>query len=94
MLSFAFTFLAWAVNAYFYVFMAYFLLSFFPVSRDNPVVRFIISVTEPIYEWMMRFLPRLQFGMIDLSPIYLAIALNILSYIFNSLARFFLLRGL
>ncbi|MBI4341436.1 MAG: YggT family protein [Candidatus Omnitrophica bacterium] len=41
------------------------------VSPDpfNPVVRFLRSVSEPVFDWIRRRLPFVTVGMLDLSPI-------------------------
>ncbi len=41
------------------------------VSPDpfNPVVRFLRSVTEPVFQWVRARLPFTTVGMLDLSPI-------------------------
>ena len=41
------------------------------VSPDpfNPIVQFLRSVTEPVFEWVRRHLPFAVVGMIDLSPL-------------------------
>ena len=37
----------------------------------NPVVQFLRSVTQPVFEWIRRRLPFAVVGMLDLSPIIL-----------------------
>ena len=41
------------------------------VSPDpfNPIVQFLRSVTEPVFDWVRRYLPFTVIGMIDLSPL-------------------------
>ena len=41
------------------------------VSPDpfNPIVQFLRSVTEPVFDWVRRHLPFTVVGMIDLSPL-------------------------
>ena len=41
------------------------------VSPDpfNPIVQFLRSVTEPVFDWVRRHLPFTVIGMIDLSPL-------------------------
>ncbi len=40
------------------------------VSPDpfNPLVRFLRSVTQPVFDWIRQRLPFLMIGMLDLSP--------------------------
>ena len=42
------------------------------VSPDpyNPVVRFLRSATEPVFQWVRQRVPFASVGMLDLSPIF------------------------
>jgi YggT family protein len=42
------------------------LITWFPIGPDNPLVRVLHEITEPVLAPLRRVLPR--FGMIDLSP--------------------------
>lgn len=42
------------------------IMSFFPVDRNNPIVRLIFELTEPILAPIRNLLP--QNGMLDFSP--------------------------
>ena len=42
------------------------ILTWFPISRNNPIQVFVFQVTEPILSPLRRYLPRL--GYFDLSP--------------------------
>jgi len=57
------------------------LLSWFPISKDNALVRFVYSVTEPLLR-PFRFA---QIGTVDLSPILLIILINIARSILQAL---------
>ncbi len=46
-----------------------------PLDYGNPIVKFLVDVTEPLLSPMRRFL---TIGMIDLSPMVLLIGLSIL----------------
>ena len=46
-----------------------------PLNYGNPIVKFLVDVTEPVLAPMRRFL---TIGMIDLSPMVLLIGLSIL----------------
>lgn len=52
------------------------LLSWFQVDREQPIIKFIIDVTEPILAPVRNILP--QPGMMDFSPIVVLLLLNIL----------------
>ena len=49
------------------------LLSWFPISRDNPFVRLVHQITDPLIEPVRRVMPRT--GMIDLSPMVVVIVI-------------------
>ena len=49
-----------------------------PLDYNNPIVKFLVDVTEPVLAPMRRFL---TIGMIDLSPMVLLIGLSILQSI-------------
>ena len=49
-----------------------------PLDYSNPIVKFLVDVTEPVLAPMRRFL---TIGMIDLSPMVLLIGLSILQSI-------------
>lgn len=55
------------------------LLSWFPQSPNNPLVRILFQVTEPVLAPFRRIIPRL--GMMDLSPIVAIISLQIVASI-------------
>ena len=42
------------------------ILTWFPISRNNPIQLFVFQVTEPILSPLRKYLPR--FGYFDLSP--------------------------
>lgn len=51
------------------------LLSWFPnISRDNPLVQLLHSITDPILEPARRIIPSI--GMIDISPLVVLLLLD------------------
>lgn len=54
------------------------LMSWFPVSPRNPVVRFLYDVTEPLLDPVRRLLPRT--GMIDFSAMLVIVLLYVMIY--------------
>jgi YggT family protein len=58
-------------------------LSFFPHSLNNPLIRFLYNITEPVLKPFRRF----QIGgagmSIDFSPLLALLALQIVRYLFN-----------
>ncbi|OHD53655.1 MAG: hypothetical protein A2Y33_06960 [Spirochaetes bacterium GWF1_51_8] len=74
-------FLAFALQCYSWIFIAYILLGWFPISRENPLVKFVSGLIEPVYLGILKILPPLRIGMFDLSPFYLLIIINVLSFV-------------
>lgn len=80
----------------FYLFLAYFfqalslvvlaraLVSWFPLNPRNPLVTFLVGVTEPLLYPLRRILP--NFGFLDLSPMVAIIVLQVLSTLARGLA--------
>ncbi|GAG42909.1 unnamed protein product [marine sediment metagenome] len=55
------------------------ILSWFPVSRYNPIVVFLDYITEPILAPLRRVIPRI--GMIDITPMVAIIILLVIARI-------------
>lgn len=58
------------------------LVTWFPISPDNPIIRILDEVTEPIMAPLRRIVPRL--GMIDITPIVALLLLQLLDQILVS----------
>ncbi len=84
------SFLRFTLQIYNYVFMAYILLSWFPIDPANPLARFIRGLCEPVYRAILRVLPPLRIGMFDLSVMYMVLLLYLLDRGLVLLARFFI----
>ena len=54
------------------------LLSWFPVPRNHPMVLFLYNVTEPVYEPIRKVLNPAQTGGLDLSPLVVLFAIQLL----------------
>lgn len=65
------------VDLYSLVVIAAVVVSWIDVDPENPVVRFLDQVTEPVLEPIRRVLP--DTGSLDLSPLVLLLALALLS---------------
>jgi YggT family protein len=52
------------------------LMSWFPASPDNPLVRILWKVTEPILAPLRAIIPRI--GMIDITPMVAIILLQVI----------------
>jgi YggT family protein len=59
------------------------LISWFPVSPENPLVRVLNEITEPILAPLRRVIPRV--GMIDITPMVAIIILYIVGNQLGSL---------
>ena len=68
---------------YSYIILARIFLSWIPIDRDNPIVRFIYQITEPVLS-PFRIIFNLGGMGIDLSPIIVFFLLNLLR---NALIR-------
>ena len=55
-------------------------LSWIPAARDNPIARFIESVTEPVLSRIRAVVPPI--GGFDVSPLLLLLALRMLQRLF------------
>jgi YggT family protein len=58
------------------------LLSWFNLRPDNPLVRALYDVTEPILSPLRRIIPRV--GMLDISPIVAILLLQALQQVLTS----------
>ena len=61
------------------------ILSWFPISRDNPFVEVIVQVTEPVLGPIRRVMPLM--GSIDFSPLVAIILLQMISSVVEGLIR-------
>ena len=66
------------LNAYMWVIIIRALLSWVSPDPYNPIVRFIRSVTEPVFYRVRRVLPFLVVSGIDLSPIVILLGVEVL----------------
>ena len=56
------------------------LLTWIEPNPDNPIVRFLYSVTEPVFDWVREHLP-VFFGGIDFSPLIVLIVIEFLQQV-------------
>ncbi len=61
------------------------LMSWFNPSLENPVVRFVFEITEPVLGPLRRIIPRI--GMIDISPIVAILLMNVILQVLESTLR-------
>ena len=64
------------LSIYVYVIIAGAILSWMNPDPYNPIVRFLRNVTEPVYDYVRRYLPFVYVGGIDLSPIILILLIQ------------------
>ena len=65
-----------------YLIIARALTSWFPDSRNHPIVQILYQITDPILVPLSRIVPRI--GMIDISPMIAVIVLFILAEAFGA----------
>ena len=80
--------LGMGLRLYFWVLVARVVISWLSADPYNPIVRAIVSVTEPVLYQVRRLLP-VFFGGIDFSPIVIILALEFLQvFLVRSLHQF------
>ncbi len=67
-----------AINIYIFIVIARALVSWVNPDPYNPIVRFLHNATDPVLYRLRRFLPFLQAGTFDFSPIALLLLLSVL----------------
>jgi YggT family protein len=60
-------------------------MSWFNPSPDNPLVRFVYEITEPVLAPLRRIVPRI--GMIDITPIVAIVLLQIIENVLSQVLR-------
>ena len=61
------------------------LMSWFNPSPENPIVRMVIEITEPVLAPLRRIVPRI--GMIDITPIVAILLMNVIETMLRSTLR-------
>jgi len=75
------------LQLYLYVVIASAILSWVEPNPYNPIVRFIYSITEPVFDWVREHIP-VFFGGIDFSPMIVILGIWFLqSYFIPTVAR-------
>jgi YggT family protein len=58
------------------------LMSWFNPSPENPIVRFVTEITEPVLAPLRRIVPKI--GMIDITPIVAILLMNVILQVLES----------
>lgn len=75
------------LTVYFWIVIISAVLTWVSPDPYNPIVRFIYSLTEPVFDFVREHVPVI-FGGIDLSPIVVIVALEILQiYVIPTVAN-------
>ena len=80
--SYILNFLYILINIMMFAIIGRALLSWFPINPENPLVKVLNEVTEPVLAPFRRVIPRL--GMIDISPMVAIIVLQVLGSMLRS----------
>ena len=61
------------------------LMSWFNPSAENPLVRLVVEITEPVLAPLRRIVPRI--GMIDITPIVAIVLLQLIESLLSQVLR-------
>ena len=61
------------------------LMSWFNPSPENPIVRIVIEITEPVLAPLRRIVPKI--GMIDITPIVALLLMNVIETMLRQTLR-------
>jgi YggT family protein len=68
------------LTLYFWVVIIAAVMTWIEPNPYNPIVRFLYSVTEPVFDWIREHIP-VVFGGIDLSPIVVLFAIGLVQQV-------------
>jgi len=72
------------IGIYIWVVIIAALITWVQPNPYNPIVRFLYSVTEPVYAFIRRYIPT-NFGGVDIAPIILILALEFIQILINNI---------
>ncbi len=72
------------INVYIWVIIIAALLSFVNPDPYNPIVQFLHRITQPAYKFVRKFI-RTDFNGLDLAPLVIVVALQIVIVVVSSL---------
>lgn len=73
------------LNLYMWVVIISALLSWVNPDPYNPIVRFLRNITDPVYAKIRRLMPFVVVGGMDLSPVVVIVAIQILSALLDKM---------
>lgn len=65
-----------ALRIYFYIVIASALITWVNPDPYNSIVRFLRATTEPVFNWVRRYMPFMYLSGFDLSPIIVLLSLK------------------
>jgi YggT family protein len=68
------------LGLYFWIVIIAALMTWIEPNPYNPIVRFLYSMTEPVFDWIREHIP-VNFGGIDFSPIVVIITIQFLQQV-------------
>ncbi len=68
------------LTLYFWVVIIAALMTWIEPNPYNPIVRFLYSVTEPVFDWVREHIP-VVFGGIDFSPLVVLFAIGLVQQV-------------
>ena len=79
------------LNLYFWIVFIAVILSWIEPNPYNPIVRFLYSVTEPVFDFVREHLP-VVFGGIDFAPMVVLLAIGFIQrVVLTSVAQYLLM---
>jgi YggT family protein len=80
------TILNFLITIYSWVVIIAAIISWVQANPYNPLVRFLYQVTEPVYQFIRRYIPT-QIGMVDIAPLLLLFLLQLLELLIGSIIQ-------
>lgn len=74
------------IGVYIWVIIIAAVLSWVRPDPNNPIVQILYRLTEPAYKFVQRYIPTV-FNGIDLTPIVIIVALQVVNVVLGSLLR-------
>ncbi len=74
------------INIYIWIVIISALISFVNPDPYNPIVQFLYRITNPAYAFVRRYI-RTNFNGLDLAPLIIIIALQVVTVLFGSILR-------